>query len=86
VNPFEADYQIRGWRSLYYGQKDPALSLALETKGLLPVRFVTVLAPSVVKVIGVGNGAVEIDSNRGIPSTLGSSRFRTDLPVKPAAA
>ena len=32
-----------GWTSRYYGQKDPALSFAIESRSLLPVRFVTVI-------------------------------------------
>jgi hypothetical protein len=58
-----SDYQIRGWRSLYYGQKDPAISLAVETQEPLPVRFVTVLAPSAVSVIKVDETVVEVGSN-----------------------
>ena len=60
----KSDYQIRGWRSLYYGQKDPAISLAVETKEPLPIRFVTVLAPSAVRVIKVDETVVEVGSNR----------------------
>src|SRR5579884_3075668 len=40
------DTTIRGWRSLYYGSKEPALSLAVELTAPLPVRFVTLLMPS----------------------------------------
>ena len=35
---------IRGWRSLYYGTKEAALSLAIEAD--CPTRFVSVLAPA----------------------------------------
>ena len=45
--------EIRGWRSLYYGEKEPALSLAVKTDSKFPVRFVTVLAPSVVAVVHI---------------------------------
>jgi asparagine synthase (glutamine-hydrolysing) len=37
---------VRGWRSLYYGEKEAALSLAVETESGLPARFVSVLAPA----------------------------------------
>jgi asparagine synthase (glutamine-hydrolysing) len=37
---------VRGWVSRHYGHKEPALSLALSAKGLLPLRFVTVLSPA----------------------------------------
>jgi hypothetical protein len=37
---------VRGWRSLYYGEKEAALSFAAETEARLPVRFVSVLAPA----------------------------------------
>jgi len=33
--------EIRGWRSLYYGGKEPALSLAAKTVAAVPIRFVT---------------------------------------------
>jgi hypothetical protein len=38
--------EVRGWRSLYHGEKEPALSLAVETDSRLPVRFVCVIAPA----------------------------------------
>jgi hypothetical protein len=34
---------IRGWRSLYYAEKQPALSLSLYRREFLPMRFVTVI-------------------------------------------
>jgi hypothetical protein len=37
--------EIRGWRSLYYADKTPALSLAGTVDGVLPVRFITVWIP-----------------------------------------
>ncbi len=37
--------EIRGWRSLYYANKIPALSLAGTADGVLPIRFVSVWAP-----------------------------------------
>lgn len=58
----QCDAQIRGWRSLYYGQKEPAVSLAVETNGGLPVRFVTVLAPSSVKLINLTETMAEVTS------------------------
>src|SRR4029077_17306123 len=36
-----SEMEIRGWRSLYYGEKEPAISLVIETRTQLPVRFVT---------------------------------------------
>jgi asparagine synthase (glutamine-hydrolysing) len=33
----------RGWHSRYYGRKEPALSLVLDSRSSLPVRFVTVI-------------------------------------------
>jgi len=38
--------KTRGWRSVYYAEKMPALSMALDTRAELPVRFITVLGPS----------------------------------------
>src|SRR5579884_1321772 len=37
---------IRGWRSQYYGSKEPALSLAINLTTQLPLRFVTWFAPA----------------------------------------
>jgi hypothetical protein len=41
---------IRGWRSLYYGSKEPALSWCAETSAALPIRFVTLFHPAEVSV------------------------------------
>ena len=41
----KSDLEIRGWRSLYYGEKEAALSLAVESLAQLPVRFLSVLTP-----------------------------------------
>jgi hypothetical protein len=60
-----SENEIRGWRSLYYGQKDPALSLAVRRHGPLPIRFVTVLAPSTTRVIKVDETAVEVEMETG---------------------
>ena len=46
-----AAHEIFGWRSLYYGDKEPALSLAIEIDSCLPMRFVTVLAPGEVDAV-----------------------------------
>jgi hypothetical protein len=42
----KSDSEVRGWRSLYYGEKEAALSLAAESEARLPVRFVSVFAPA----------------------------------------
>lgn len=44
------DKEIRGWRSLYYGSKDPALSLGARAAAALPMRFVTLFHPAEVSV------------------------------------
>lgn len=54
-----ADRETRGWRSLYYGEKVPGLSLAAETR--VPSRFITVLGPSEV-LIEVDQRAVKLQS------------------------
>jgi len=36
---------VRGWYSPSYGVKEPALSIALECRGALPLRFISVLSP-----------------------------------------
>jgi asparagine synthase (glutamine-hydrolysing) len=38
--------KARGWTSRYYGRLDPALSLAVHASCILPVRFITVIAPA----------------------------------------
>lgn len=45
---------VRGWRSQYYSEKEPALSVALESQARLPIRFVTLLTASraVLKYLG----------------------------------
>lgn len=45
-----SEMEVRGWRSLYYGEKLPALSLAIEVQRQLPVRFISVLAPMAVEI------------------------------------
>lgn len=61
----------RGWMSRYYGRKDPALSLAVERRSLLPVRFVTVILldkiceveiDSSCATIAVGNTKIELSA------------------------
>lgn len=47
----KSNLEVRGWRSLYYGEKESALSLAVETDSRLPVRFVSVLAPAEIAVV-----------------------------------
>lgn len=53
---------IRGWRSLYYGNKEPALSFAIETNGKLPVRFVSVLAPTSTSIERLNDSEVRLCS------------------------
>jgi asparagine synthase (glutamine-hydrolysing) len=54
------NFQIRGWRALYYGDKEPALSLAVEVRTRLPVRFVSVLAPAGIELREVASTAVRV--------------------------
>jgi heparinase II/III-like protein len=49
----------RGWRSLYYGSKVPALSLAVKVAAKLAVRFVTCLAPAQVSIKHLSPAAVK---------------------------
>ncbi|PYY04381.1 MAG: hypothetical protein DMG64_04870 [Acidobacteria bacterium] len=62
-NVSEFNERIYGWRSQYYGCKEPAISLAVETQGTLPVRFVTVLAPSTSKLINIDDKFVEVEAS-----------------------
>lgn len=45
-----AEQQVRGWRSRYYADKEPALSLAFEAHAPLPIRFLTILSAAPVSV------------------------------------
>ena len=44
-SPSAPSLTLRGWRSLYYAYKEPALSLSLDAIARLPVRFLTLLIP-----------------------------------------
>jgi len=57
-----SEMEIRGWRSLYYGEKEPAISLVIETRTQLPVRFVTVLAPEEVSVLNINDQCLKMES------------------------
>lgn len=59
LEPFES--AIRGWRSLYYGSKEPALSLAVKQAAKMPVRFVTLLAPAEIWADELSSGAVTLE-------------------------
>ena len=61
----EYELQIRGWRSLYYGEKQPALSLAVTTQSALPVRFITVLSPAEVQTVAIDQKQVILASKEG---------------------
>jgi asparagine synthase (glutamine-hydrolysing) len=37
---------VRGWQSLYYGTRQPALSVRLTAYGQVPCRFISVFAPA----------------------------------------
>jgi hypothetical protein len=50
----------RGWMSRYYGRKDPALSLAVERRSLLPVRFVTVVLLGNICEVEIGSSCTTI--------------------------
>jgi hypothetical protein len=65
----------RGWQSRYYARKEPALSIVLEGRSTLPVRFITVVAlgiesnvelPSLLKDIAIGDRRITL-------SDIGSS-------------
>jgi hypothetical protein len=69
----ESEMEVRGWRSLYYSEKLPALSLAIEVQRPLPVRFISVLAPMGVEIGGLNEKEVSIRS--------GSKNLRIPLGV-----
>lgn len=57
----DADDQIRGCRSLYYGEKVPALSLVAASR--VPSRFITVLAPAEVVLLKATETKMRLRSN-----------------------
>jgi hypothetical protein len=58
----KSDLEVRGWRSLYYGEKEAALSLAAETEARPPVRFISVLAPAELSVTKMNDHEVAFRS------------------------
>ena len=62
--------ETRGWRSLYYAEKIPALSLALECRAELPVRFITLLGPSDFAAKRVETTSVFVESGSGTISVF----------------
>ena len=67
----------RGWRSLYYGSKEPALSLTVKVTANLPVRFVTFLAPAKVSIKHLSRAAVKYQIAEKI---CGTALQRTGAP------
>ena len=61
----KSELEIRGWRSLYYGEKEPAISVAMQTESRLPVRCVTVLSPADLFEVAVNDAAVKLRSKDG---------------------
>jgi len=45
-----SEKEIRGWRSLCYGSKEPALSWSAKVTAALPIRFVTLFYPAEISV------------------------------------
>jgi hypothetical protein len=70
--------ETRGWRSLYYSEKIPALSLALESEAPLPIRFVTVFAPEGITA-SIGQREIQINSrSKEYRIAIDKLSFRTD--------
>lgn len=53
-----------GWRSRYYGRKEPALSFSVECPSQLPVRFVTVILLGEIYPIQVDSACMNIVAGR----------------------
>lgn len=66
--------KTRGWRSLVYGDKEPALSLAVRSSGEIPARFVTVLAPANVRIDALSPTEILVATEGG------QYRFRMNPP------
>jgi asparagine synthase (glutamine-hydrolysing) len=62
--------ELRGWRSLYYAERVPALSFVLESQAGLPIRFITVLGPSDFATKRVEATAVTVESESGVVSVV----------------
>jgi hypothetical protein len=65
-----AELAIRGWRSLYYSDKQSALSFAIETNSKLPVRFVSVLAPATTSIEKLNDDEVILSSGEKLVHIL----------------
>jgi asparagine synthase (glutamine-hydrolysing) len=74
-NDSTAELEVRGWRSLYYGEKKPALSVAAECQA--PTRFITVLAPAEIVLTSMDEA--------GIRLRLGQREFVVGLNSRDAA-
>jgi asparagine synthase (glutamine-hydrolysing) len=70
----KCETEVRGWCSLYYGEKLPALSLAIEVQRPLPVRLISVLAPMAVEIGALSEDEVTLRSSaKNLRITLGMS-------------
>jgi asparagine synthase (glutamine-hydrolysing) len=50
--------KTRGWRSRYYAEKEPALSLVLNAGGPLPIRFISTFRPDLPSTVGLSSGCL----------------------------
>jgi hypothetical protein len=50
--------KVRGWRSLHYGDKKPALSMAAKCQA--PTRFITVLAPAEMVLTSMDEAGIQL--------------------------
>jgi Heparinase II/III-like protein/Heparinase II/III N-terminus len=55
---------VRGWISRYYGDKESALSLAVDSHAVLPLRFVTVLSPTHAQPHVLGSSQLVLHTDR----------------------
>lgn len=55
---------VRGWRSLSYGVKEPALSLACEAAMALPARFITVAQPAALPAFVASDNLREVSNGQ----------------------
>jgi hypothetical protein len=56
---------IRGWRSRYYSELEPALSFVMEANSTLPIRFISFFVPAGVSLVNIGENAAVLEQNGG---------------------
>jgi hypothetical protein len=77
-----SEFPARGWRSRYYGEKEPVPSLAAIVSGPVPLVFVSILSAGKPEVwIGDGEWSVAVN-DRAVRFRLADGGFRDVAAVR----